>query len=177
MRRPRLHALLLDGHAGSRCVLQFERRLADEHKVDPALAAAIGRPGSCRGETSRVIKARHPLEELTFFGLESKQTGVERWPGGGSWTDILGPSLAKQGHYDVALPPSSDSEDASMRSGARVISDTPITTEPSSRRRSGKGGTRSHLRGQPIWCLLSATCTTGWTTVTHPKCWPRASAR
>ena len=38
--------------------------------------------------------ARHPVEELTFFGLAPTMTVVELWPGGGYWTDILGPYLA-----------------------------------------------------------------------------------
>ena len=28
-------------------------------------------------------KARHPLEELTFFGIRPQSTVVEIWPGGG----------------------------------------------------------------------------------------------
>jgi predicted methyltransferase len=111
MRRPRWYALLSITTLAL-VVLQFSGALADEHKVDPALAAAVGDPARVAADVAR-DQARHPLEELTFFGLESKQTVVELWPGGGYWTDILGPYLAKQGHYDVALPPSSDSEDAS----------------------------------------------------------------
>jgi predicted methyltransferase len=70
---------------------------------DPALTAAISasmRPADAVARDS----ARHPLEELTFFGLKPTQTVVELWPGGGYWTDILGPYLAAHGHYYVALP-------------------------------------------------------------------------
>jgi predicted methyltransferase len=38
---------------------------------------------------------------------------VELWPGGGYWTDILGPYLAPSGHYTVALPPSGGEEGSS----------------------------------------------------------------
>jgi len=55
--------------------------------------------------------ARHPLEELTFFGLAPAMTVVELWPGGGYCTDILGPYLAARGHYYVALPPPGNAED------------------------------------------------------------------
>jgi predicted methyltransferase len=56
-------------------------------------------------------KFRHPIEELTFFGLTPTSNVVELWPGGGYWTDILGPYLAASGHYTIALPPSGDAEE------------------------------------------------------------------
>ena len=66
--------------------------------VDPALAAAIASPARPPAAVAR-DKARHPAEELTFFGLGPKMNVVELWPGGGYWTDILGPYLAPGGHY------------------------------------------------------------------------------
>jgi predicted methyltransferase len=48
--------------------------------------------------------ARHPGEELTFFGVKPSSSVVEIWPGGGYWTQILAPYLAKHGTYTVALP-------------------------------------------------------------------------
>jgi|KBSSwiStaDraftv2_1062776.scaffolds.fasta_scaffold08296_3 predicted methyltransferase len=47
---------------------------------------------------------RHPAEELTFFGLKPTMTVVEVWPGGGYWTEILGPYLKSSGHYYAAVP-------------------------------------------------------------------------
>jgi predicted methyltransferase len=68
--------------------------------ADPARTAAfVARDG-----------ARHPVEELTFFGLRPDMTVLELWPGGGYWTEILGPYLAQKGHYIVGLPPASDEE-------------------------------------------------------------------
>jgi predicted methyltransferase len=69
--------------------------------------------------------ARHPVEELTFFGLKPTMTVVELWPGGGYWTDILAPYLAKSGHYYMALPPAGNAEeDAGMkRFRARIESE------------------------------------------------------
>ena len=52
--------------------------------------------------------ARHPAEELTFFGLRPDMSVVEIWPGGGYWTEILAPVLHDAGHYEVALPPPRD---------------------------------------------------------------------
>src|SRR6266404_7725013 len=46
---------------------------------------------------------RHPAEELTFFGLKPNMTVVEVWPGGGYWTELLGPYLKTSGHYYAAV--------------------------------------------------------------------------
>ncbi|WP_431471138.1 class I SAM-dependent methyltransferase [Sphingosinithalassobacter sp. LHW66-3] len=37
---------------------------------------------------------RHPVETLSFFGVEPDDTVVEIWPGGGWYTEILAPYLA-----------------------------------------------------------------------------------
>jgi predicted methyltransferase len=97
---------------------------AQAPKVDPALAAAIASPSRLPSDVAR-DKARHPLEELTFFGLEPTQTVVELWPGGGYWTDILGPYLAAQGHYYAALPPSGDTEEAGNKKWRSRFADHP----------------------------------------------------
>jgi predicted methyltransferase len=78
--------------------------------VDPALAAAIS---SSQRTASFVVRdaARHPAEELTFFGLRADANVVELWPGGGYWTEILAPYLAARGHYTVALPVPGDKEE------------------------------------------------------------------
>ncbi len=49
--------------------------------------------------------ARHPLEELSFFGVNARASVVEIWPGGGYWTEMLAPLLQDSGTYRVALPP------------------------------------------------------------------------
>ncbi len=45
---------------------------------------------------------RHPYETLTFFGIEPDMTVVEISPGGGWYTEILGPYLADQGKLVAA---------------------------------------------------------------------------
>ncbi len=55
--------------------------------------------------------ARHPAEELAFFGLKPNMTVVELWPGSGYWSEILGPYLAASGKYYVAQPPAGDKEE------------------------------------------------------------------
>jgi predicted methyltransferase len=77
---------------------------------DPALASAVASSARSPSHVAR-DPARHPVEELTFFGLQPKMTVVELWPGGGYWTDILGPFLAPAGHYYIALPASGNAEE------------------------------------------------------------------
>jgi predicted methyltransferase len=79
-------------------------------RADPALTAAAASPMRLPAALAR-DPARHPVEELTFFGLAQSQTVVELWPGGGYWTDILGPYLAPHGHYYVALSVPGDADD------------------------------------------------------------------
>jgi len=78
--------------------------------ADPALLSATASPARNPSAVAR-DSARHPVEELTFFGIKPTMTVVELWPGGGYWTDILGPYLAPSGHYYIALPPSGDAEE------------------------------------------------------------------
>jgi predicted methyltransferase len=49
--------------------------------------------------------ARHPVEELTFFGLKPDMTVVEIWPSGGYWTEILAPYLHDHGTFYAAIVP------------------------------------------------------------------------
>ncbi len=57
---------------------------------------------------------RHPAETLAFFGLRPKMTVIELWPGGGWYTEILAPLLAKKGHLIVTNfdPKSTDQDTA-----------------------------------------------------------------
>jgi predicted methyltransferase len=84
------------------------------HPTDPALAKAVADPARNPKSVAR-DKFRHPVEELTFFGLKPNMTVVEVWPGGGYWTEILAPYLKAEGHYIAAVPVKGESkeEDAS----------------------------------------------------------------
>src|ERR1700676_3576412 len=77
---------------------------------DPALVSAAASPARSPTAVAR-DPARHPVDELTFFGLAPTMTVVELWPGGGYWTDILGPYLAPKGHYYIALPAQGNAEE------------------------------------------------------------------
>ncbi|HEX7116658.1 MAG TPA: hypothetical protein VF193_16140 [Steroidobacter sp.] len=59
-------------------------------------------------------KYRHPKEVLEFIGVEPGMTVVEIWPGGGYWTEILGPYLREKGTYYTAVPAPSGSERAAQ---------------------------------------------------------------
>jgi len=77
---------------------------------DAALIAAVADPGRTANFVAR-DKARHPAEELAVFGITPKMTVVELWPGGGYWTEILGPYLKNNGTYYVALNAPGDPEE------------------------------------------------------------------
>lgn len=77
---------------------------------DAALRAAVADPARTANFVAR-DKSRHPAEELAFFGIKPGMTVVELWPGGGYWTEIIGPYLAKSGTYYAALPSTDDAEE------------------------------------------------------------------
>jgi predicted methyltransferase len=87
---------------------------AEAATPDPALVSAVASPARNPAAVARDA-ARHPVEELTFFGLTPTMTVVEVWPGGGYWTDILGPYLAQRGHYYIALPVGDAEEDGGAK--------------------------------------------------------------
>ncbi len=59
--------------------------------------------GEHRSETNRLRdKYRHPRETLLFFGLRPDMTVVEIWPGGGWYSEIIGPVLQERGKYVLA---------------------------------------------------------------------------
>ena len=70
--------------------------------ADLTLTSAVDNPARSTKFIAR-DSARHPFEELTFFGITPQSTVVEIWPGGGYWTEILAPFLHDHGAYYVAL--------------------------------------------------------------------------
>src|ERR1700680_4828827 len=106
MQNPRFRALF------TATLLTFAGSIASPAATSPdaALVSAVGSPARSPAAVAR-DPARHPVEELTFFGLAPTMTVVELWPGGGYWTDILGPYLAPKGHYYIALPPQGNAEE------------------------------------------------------------------
>jgi predicted methyltransferase len=79
--------------------------------ADLTLDSAVRNPARSAKFVAR-DEARHPLEELAFFGVTPQSTVVEIWPGGGYWTEILAPLLHDHGGYYVALQGKGGSEGA-----------------------------------------------------------------
>jgi predicted methyltransferase len=75
------------------------------------LASAVDNPARSAKFVAR-DRARHPLDELTFFGVTPQSAVVEIWPGGGYWTEMLAPFLHDHGVYYVALQGRGGSEAA-----------------------------------------------------------------
>ncbi|MCI0601177.1 MAG: methyltransferase [Beijerinckiaceae bacterium] len=73
-----------------------------EPRADPALAAIIDGPQ--RSDPNKLRDTyRHPMEVLTFLGVESDSNVVEIVPGkAGYWTEILAPYLKDRGRYTAA---------------------------------------------------------------------------
>jgi predicted methyltransferase len=70
--------------------------------ADDSIQQAVHAPGRTPANVAR-DSARHPAEELTFFGVTPASTVVEIWPGKGYWTEILAPLLHDNGTYYLAL--------------------------------------------------------------------------
>ena len=74
---------------------------AGDHSIENRIGKAM--VGDHRSEASiERNQYRHPLETLTFFGLEDGMTVMEIWPGGGWYTDILAPVMNGHGAYIAA---------------------------------------------------------------------------
>ncbi len=71
-----------------------------EKPAFPDLASALAGPQRSAENKARDV-ARHPKETLEFFGVERNMTVAELWPGGGWYTEILGPYLRDEGKLIV----------------------------------------------------------------------------
>lgn len=78
---------------------------ASEKPAFPDLASALAGAHRDAEHQARDV-ARHPSETLAFFGVERSMTVVELWPGGGWYTEILGPFLRDEGTFIVTNWPS-----------------------------------------------------------------------
>jgi predicted methyltransferase len=83
---------------------------AAEPAADPALVSAIA-DGARSARFIARDRARHPLEELSFFGLAPGMNVVEVWPGGGYWTEILAPYLKDHGALTAAVTVDGEDKD------------------------------------------------------------------
>lgn len=93
---------------------------ADQHgQADPVQTAlhalADGEHRSAAHKARN--RYRHPVETLSWFGLQPDMTVVEIWPGSAGWyMEILAPFLKDQGKYYAAGPDAESSVDYIQRS-------------------------------------------------------------
>jgi predicted methyltransferase len=80
-------------------VVAAEKEPTTEQSEFPDLASVLA--SAHRGENAARDQYRHPKETLEFFGLQRNMTVVELWPGGGWYTEILGPTLRDEGKLIV----------------------------------------------------------------------------
>ncbi len=146
MLNPQIRVLLLAGFA------VMGSATAAAAAADPALVSAVASPARSAAAVAR-DKARHPVEELTFFGLNPSMNVVELWPGGGYWTDILGPYLKASGHYTIALPAPGMQKRTRVRLGFAPRSPAKRTGSASFTRPLWAPATSTSRRpAQRIWC-------------------------
>lgn len=82
-----------DGKSGETAKLEF-----------PDLDSVLASPHRSAENSARDVY-RHPKETLEFFGIQRNMTVVELWPGGGWYTEILGPFLRDEGKLIVTNMP------------------------------------------------------------------------
>ena len=89
---------------------------AGNQKASKGIETAVA--GDWRKPEAKARDAdRHPVEALTFWGLEPGMTILELQPGGGWWTEILAPyAKANKGAFYVTAADISDPE---LSAGAR----------------------------------------------------------
>jgi len=91
------------------------RALAPSFEEDASLKTDIDGDWRPPADKARDV-SRHPLESLTFWGLQPGMTIVDVQPGGGWWTEILAPYAAQTaGHYVYGYAPAGPAPDAKAR--------------------------------------------------------------
>lgn len=89
---------------------------ADHHE----LKAAVDSPLRSAANKAR-DQYRHPVETLSFFGVQPNHTVVEISPGGGWYTEILAPLLKDKGTYYAAHQPADASSEYAKKSRADYL--------------------------------------------------------
>jgi predicted methyltransferase len=65
-------------------------------------------------------KYRHPVETLSFFGIQPNMTVVELWPFGGWYTEIIAPYVKDGGTYFAAMADPQSSREGDIRQNASL---------------------------------------------------------
>ncbi|MBL8271188.1 class I SAM-dependent methyltransferase [Steroidobacter sp.] len=98
---------LLTAVAAAACMLPLASAFAKDEALAKAIASEHRSPNFVERDA-----ARKPQAVLEFIGVKPNQTVVEIAPGGGYWTEILGPYLHDKGTYYTAITPRAASERA-----------------------------------------------------------------
>jgi predicted methyltransferase len=101
MRHPLLRAMTLVATAPIAILTAHATTPSPPSVISAAIAAAVTGPDRTEANKAR-DRYRHPAETLAFLGVAPGQTLAEYSPGGGWYTEILGPLLRDKGHY-IAL--------------------------------------------------------------------------
>ena len=87
--------------------------------------------GEHRSDASRLRdQYRHPRETLLFFGLRPDLNVVEIWPGGGWYSEILGPVLRERGRYYLAQYAVEDPKAPAWQREARARQEEKVAAQP-----------------------------------------------
>lgn len=92
---------------------------ASPAQADEALKSALAAPHRSAANVARDVH-RHPFETLTFFGIKPNMTVVELAPGGGWYTEILGPYLRDKGQLILGADDPNSASEYRQRSGKRM---------------------------------------------------------
>lgn len=85
----------------------------------PDFAAAVSAPGRVEGDT-KLDASRMPVETLSFMGLETGDTVVDIFAGGGYYSEIMGAAAGSGGSVLAVNPPQFVSSDASKEKWAGI---------------------------------------------------------
>ncbi|MDP1535917.1 MAG: methyltransferase [Burkholderiales bacterium] len=97
--------------------------------IDALLDQAIA--GEHRSSANRLRDPyRHPRETLLFFGLRPEMTVVEIWPGGGWYSEIIGPVLRERGRYYLAQYAVENPQAPGWQREARARQETRVAEQP-----------------------------------------------
>jgi predicted methyltransferase len=88
----------------------------DTAATEARLREILAMPHRTEAERARDVH-RHPVETLAFFGITPEMTVVELSPGGGWFTNILGPLLAEKGKL-IAVTGDPNGKPGYQRDGA-----------------------------------------------------------
>lgn len=88
-------------------------------KAAPNFAAAVSAPGRAEGDM-KLDDSRMPVETLSFMGLETGDTVVDIFAGGGYYSEIMGAAVGSGGSVVAVNPPQFVSSDAAKAKWAGI---------------------------------------------------------